>query len=96
MDNNTILETANRYMNKFVIASIDSAAACNPADKELTLTLIQNFKTSAVSIYSFAHDLILSNGDKEDTLPILNKLEALYCDTYKPAFDVALQEVKVK
>lgn len=97
MDVSTILDTASNYMYGFLEASKGNAAAYDTLGKETTLTLIQNLKSSATAIYSFAHDLIYySSKDEDKTMPLLNKLEALYCDTYKPAFDELLREVKAK
>lgn len=96
MDNITILETAERYMDGFLEASKNNAAAYTPRNKETILAIIQNFKSSTIGIYSFAHDLIYKNGNKDETMPPLNELEALWCDTYKPAFDKLLREVRTK
>lgn len=97
MDASTILDTANCYMENFLEASKNNAASYGTLGKESTLTLIQNFKSSATAVYSFAHNLIYkSNEDEDETMPLLNELEALYCDTYKPAFDKLLREVKAK
>lgn len=96
MDNVTILETAERYMEGFLEAAQNNAAAYGPRNKETTLAIIQNFKSSTIGIYSFAHDLIHKNGDEDETMPLLNELEALWCDTYKPAFDKLLREVKAR
>lgn len=94
MNAETILKNANRYMEGYLEAS-KIATARFSANKETTLAIIQNFKSSAVTAYSMAHDLIYkSSEDEDETMPFLNELEALYCDTYKPAFDKLLQEVK--
>jgi len=90
MDSITILKTAERYMEGFLEASKNNAAAYSPINKETTLAIIQNFKSSAIGIYSFAHDLIYKNGDEDETMPLLNELETLWCDIYKPAFDKLL------
>ena len=96
MDANTILEAANLYMKSCLESSQRTAANCQLVNKETALNIIQNCKSAAISVYSFAHSLIYRNGEEEDTMPILNKLETLWCDTYKHAFDKLLQEVKAK
>lgn len=96
MDARTILEAANLYMESCLESSQRTAANCQLLNKETALNIIQNCKSAATSVYSFAHSLIYRGGTEKDTMPILNELEALYCDNYKPAFDKLFQEVKAK
>ena len=96
MDARTILEAANDYMESCLESSRNAAANCQALNKETSMNVIQNCKSAAIGVYSFAHSLIYRSGDEEDTMPILNELEALYCDNYKPAFDKLFQEVKAK
>lgn len=96
MDAKTILEAANLYMESCLESSQKTAANCQALNKETALNIIQNCKSAATGVYSFAHSLIYRGGNEEDTMPILNELEALYCDTYKQAFDKLFQEVKAK
>lgn len=96
MDARTILEAANLYMESCLESSRNATANSQALGKETSMNVIQNCKSAATGVYSFAHSLIYRSGDEEDTMPILNELEALYCDTYKPAFDKLFQEVKAK
>lgn len=95
MNASTILDTANRYMEDCLEAS-KNTATCQSLSKETSINAIQNYKFSVIGIYSLAHSLIYKSGNEDETMPILNELETLYCDTYKPAFDKLLQEVKAK
>lgn len=95
MNAETILKTANRYMESCLEASEKTASSSSPLNKETIINIIQNCNSSMLGAYSLAHCLIYkSSEDEDETMPILNELEALYCDTYKPAFDKLFQEVK--
>lgn len=96
MDAKTILEAVNLYMESCLESSQRTAANYQALNKETALNIIQNCKSAATSVYSFAHSLIYRAGNEEDAMPILNELEAFYCDICKPAFDKLLQEVKEK
>lgn len=97
MNASTILTVADRYMQTLLEAAQNNAAAYDPNRKETTVTIIQSLKSSATGIYTFAHILICNcNEDEDKIMPLLNELEALYCDICKPAFDKLLQEVKAK
>lgn len=91
MNASTILTAADCYMQNLLEAAQNNAAAYDTN----TVTIIQSLKSSATGIYCFAHGLICNcNEDEDKIMPLLNELEALYCDICKPAFDKLLQEVK--
>lgn len=91
MNASTILTAADFYMQNLLEAAQNNAAAYDTN----TVTIIQSLKSSATGIYCFAHGLICNcNEDEDKIMPLLNELEALYCDICKPAFDKLLQEVK--
>lgn len=95
MNAEIILKTANRYMESCLEASEKTVSSPSPLNKETIINIIQNCNSSMLGAYSLAHSLIYkSSEDEDETMPFLNELEALYCDTYKPAFDKLLQEVK--
>ena len=97
MNASTILTAADCYMRNLLEAAQNNAAAYDPNHKETTVTIIQSLKSSATGIYCFAHGLICNcNEDEDKIIPLLNELEALYCDICKPTFDKLLQEVKEK
>lgn len=93
MNASTILTAADCYMQNLLEAAQNNAAVYDTN----TVTIIQSLKSSATGIYCFAHGLICNcNEDEDKIMPLLNELEALYCDICKPAFDKLLQEVKEK
>lgn len=95
MNAETILKTANRYMESCLEASERIASHSSSLNKETIINIIQNNNSSALGAYYLAHCLFYkSSEDEDETMPFLNELETLYCDTYKPAFDKLLQEVK--
>lgn len=95
MDTKTIFETANRYMKSCLKVSERIASHPSSLNKETIINIIQNNNSFVFGAYYLALCLFYnSSEDENEIIPLFNELEALYCDTYKPAFDKLLQEVK--